>query len=97
MLRVYMYTLPTSPCSSQPPWLHPLTQLDCQGTEERLEFMHCLAEEDKEGVCMKSILRVLWEKAGEVEDDTLCRNILAAHVKILQLFCERVKNWEVIM
>lgn len=62
-----------------------------------LEFMHCLADadRDKEDRMTKSVLSMLWTLAKEASDDTLRCSTLNAQLKILRLSCVRVKKWEV--
>ena len=60
-----------------------------------LEFMHCLAAGDQKGLMTRKVLFMLWELAKEAPKETLCCSRLDAHLKILKLFCTRVKKWEV--
>ena len=61
----------------------------------KVDFMHCLAEGDKEGMMINKMLDELWKLAKEDDDVTRCCYALNAHVKLLQQYCTRVKKWKV--
>lgn len=73
--------------------LPPFMQQRWQDKENKVEIMQHLAEGDKKGTMTKDVLTVLWMLAKQ--DDTFCDYALDAHVKTLELFCERQKNWKV--
>ena len=59
--------------------------------DELLEFIRCLAEDDKEGMMANKVLDMLWTlaKRDDCPPDTL-DHALNAHLKILDFSCAQV-------